>query len=73
MNANETAKKLIEDGFPISKYEAIQAERKRRMVTWKEMQITELIYNEAKLIKFGNKVLRLMWEHAIYKALRKNI
>lgn len=72
MNAKQTATQLIKDNFPIGKYEAIQAERERRLKFWKERKIDVLIFKEVQLIKFGKKVLRIMWEHAIITALRKH-
>lgn len=71
MNAKQTAIKLIEDNFPASKYRQIQKERERRMEFWKDKGIDELIYNEARLIKFGKKVLRILEEHEIITILRK--
>lgn len=72
MNAKETARQLIKDNFPIAKYEAIQAERERRLKFWKEKEIDILIFKEVQLIKFGKKVLRIMWEHAIMNALKNH-
>lgn len=71
MNAKQTAHKLIEDNFPASKYREIQKERERRMDFWKDKGIDELIYAEARLIKFGKKVLRILEEHEIITILRK--
>lgn len=71
LNAKQTAHQLIKDNFPIAKYEELQAERERRLKFWKERQIDVLIFKEVQLIKFGKKVLRIMWEHAIMSALKK--
>jgi hypothetical protein len=73
MNAKQTALKLIEDNFPASKYREIQKERERRMEFWKERQIDVLIYNEARLIKFGKKVLRILEEHEIMMILKAHL
>ena len=72
MNANKTALQLIKDNFPASRYRAIQAQREKRMELWKQVGVDELIYNEARLIKFGKKVLRILEEHEIVMILRKH-
>lgn len=70
LNAKKAALQLIEDNFPARKYRAIQAQRLKRMELWKQVGVDELIYNEASLIKFGKKVLRILEEHEIMMVLK---
>jgi len=72
MNAKQAALQLIKDNFPASKYRAIQSQREKRMVLWKQVGVDELIYNEARLIKFGKKVLRILEEHEIMTIVKKH-
>lgn len=59
----EAAKDLIEDNFPIEKYQELQDHRKNRLVRFKEYGIEVLIKTEEQLIEHGEKVLKLLKEH----------
>ncbi len=51
------AKQLIEMKFPIEKYEALQAHRRERLVTFKRFDVEVLIKAEQELINQGEQVL----------------
>ncbi len=58
----ETAKILVAEGFPVERYEEVQAHRRTRLRTFEEHNVMTLIKAEEELIAFGEEVLRLMRE-----------
>lgn len=72
LNAKETAIKLIQEKFPVSKYRELHAERQRRYEFFKEKRLTPLIYDSALLLKFSRKVLRILEENEIMMILKNH-
>jgi len=63
LDADKTAKELVAIGFTPEMYQnGVQADRKRRLKTFKESGVQVLIEMEESLIAFGEEVMEIMRE-----------
>ena len=58
----EVAMALIEEGYPIEKYQNIQEHRRDRLMFFRRIGLQTAIDKELQIIAHGEKVLQLMSE-----------